>query len=93
MLAVLALILILLVSSVYQVSPEEMGVIMRFGKFVRTTEPGLHARLPFGIEQLIKVPIQRQLKMEFGFRTANPGIRTEYRRSNEALRGIYHAHR
>lgn len=72
------IILILLFSSFYQISPEEMGVILRFGKFVRTTDPGLHLKLP-GIEQLMKVPVQRQLKMEFGFRTESPGIRTEYR--------------
>ena len=71
-------ILIVLFSSFYQISPEEMGVILRFGKFVRTTGPGLHLKLP-GIEQLMKVPVQRQLKMEFGFRTEVPGIRTEYR--------------
>jgi membrane protease subunit HflK len=71
-------ILIVLFSSFYQISPEEMGVILRFGKFVRTTDPGLHLKLP-GIEQLTKVPVQRQLKMEFGFRTEVPGIRTEYR--------------
>jgi membrane protease subunit HflK len=72
------IILIVLFSSFYQIRPEEMGVILRFGKFVRTTDPGLHLKLP-GIEQLIKVPVQRQLKMEFGFRTETPGIRTEYR--------------
>lgn len=71
-------ILIVLFSSFYQISPEEMGVILRFGKFVRTADPGLHLKLP-GIEQLMKVPVQRQLKMEFGFRTETAGIRTEYR--------------
>jgi membrane protease subunit HflK len=71
--------LILLVGSVYQVSPEELGVILRFGKFVRTSEPGLHFKLPLGMETLTKVPVQRQLKLEFGFRTTRPGIRTEYR--------------
>ena len=78
-------ILILLFSSFYQISPEEMGVILRFGKFVRTTDPGLHLKLP-GIEQLMKVPVQRQLKMEFGFRTESPGIRTEYRVTPETQR-------
>jgi len=72
-------VLILLFSSFYTISPEEMGVILRFGKFVRTTDPGLHLKLPLGIERLRKVPVQRQLKMEFGFRTESPGIRTEYR--------------
>jgi len=70
-------ILIVLFSSFYQISPEEMGVILRFGKFVRTTDPGLHLKLP-GIEQLMKVPVQRQLKLEFGFRTVKSGITTQY---------------
>lgn len=82
----LLLALILLGGSIYQISPEEMGVVLRFGKYVRTTEPGLHAKLPLGVEKLIKVPIQRQLKMEFGFRTASAGIRTQYRNSAEALK-------
>jgi membrane protease subunit HflK len=64
-------------SSLYQVQPEEVGVVLRFGGYVRTTEPGLRAKLPFA-EQVLKVPVQRQLKQEFGFRTMEPGIRTEY---------------
>ena len=79
------IILILVASSVYQISPEEIGVILRFGKFVRTTEPGLHFKIPM-VEKLRKVPVQRQLKMEFGFRTITPGIRTEYRVTPESLR-------
>lgn len=79
-------LLILLFGSFYQISPEEMGVILRFGRFVRTTDPGLHLKLPLGIEQLTKVPVQRQLKLEFGFRTARPGIRTEYRDTPESFR-------
>ncbi len=79
-------ILILLAGSIYQISPEEIGAILRFGKFVRSTDPGLHLKLPLGIEKLIKVPVQRQLKMEFGFRTTRPGIRTEYRVTTESIR-------
>ncbi len=79
-------VLIVLATSFYQIGPEEMGVILRFGKFVRTSDPGLHLRLPLGIEQLRKVPIQRQLKLEFGFRTTEPGIRTEYQVTPESKR-------
>ncbi len=75
-------IIILLASSMYQIEPEEVGIILRLGNFVRTTDPGLHFKLP-GIEKLIKVPVQRQLKMEFGFRTTKPGVRTEYRITQE----------
>ncbi|MCP2520585.1 FtsH protease activity modulator HflK [Candidatus Aminicenantes bacterium AC-335-B20] len=74
----IVIILILVFGSIYQVSPEEVGVILRFGKYVRTTGPGLHMKFPLGIEKVIKVPVQRQLKMEFGFRTIKPGVRTEY---------------
>jgi membrane protease subunit HflK len=76
LLAIVAVVI--LASGMYTVSPDEMGVIQRFGKFVRTTDPGLHAKLPFGIETLTRVPVQRQLKHEFGFRTTTPGIRSEF---------------
>ena len=79
-------IIILLAGSFYTISPEEMGVILRFGKFARTTDPGLHLKLPLGIETLTKVPVQRQLKMEYGFRTTQPGIRTEYRVTPDAAK-------
>jgi len=71
-------LLIFVVSLWFTVSPEEVGVILRFGKFTRTADPGLHFRLPFGIEKVYKVPVERQLKQEFGFRTKRAGIRTEY---------------
>jgi membrane protease subunit HflK len=73
----------LLWGSFYQVAPEELGVILRLGKFVRSTEPGLHMKLPLGIERLTRVPVQRQLKQEFGFRTVRAGINSEYATSAE----------
>lgn len=79
--AVLAFLVLLLVatSTWYQVQPEEVAVVLRFGKFVRTSDPGLHFKLPM-VETVYKVPIQRQLKEEFGFRTQEPGVRTTYTR-------------
>lgn len=71
-------VLLLLITAYYQVEPDEVGVVQRFGKFDRTADPGPHMKLPFGIEQVTKVPVQRQLKMEFGFRTARPGVRSEF---------------
>jgi len=70
--------LVLLWTGYYQIQPEEVGVIQRFGRYVRTTGPGPHLKIPFGVETLTRVPVQRQLKMEFGFRTAEPGQRTVY---------------
>ena len=70
--------LILLFSSFYTIGPEEIGVVLRLGKFQRTSDPGLHLKLPLGIERRIKVPIQRQLKEEFGFITTRAGVRSEF---------------
>ena len=67
-----------LLSGFYTVDPEESGLVLRFGKYVRATDPGLHFKLPLGIETVRKVPIQRQLKEEFGFRTVRAGVQTEY---------------
>jgi membrane protease subunit HflK len=69
---------VLLLSSFYTVEPEEVGVVLRLGKYSRESSPGLHFKLPFGVEQVIKVPVERQLKEEFGFRTAQAGVRTTY---------------
>lgn len=63
------LLLVAAATSYYQVEPDEVGVVRRLGKVVGTSDPGPHFRLPFGIDRVDKVPVQRQLKMEFGFRT------------------------
>jgi membrane protease subunit HflK len=71
-------VIFLLATAFYTVGPEEVGIILRLGKYVRTTDPGLHLKIPFTIEQVIKVPVQRQLKQEFGFRTVRAGVRSQY---------------
>lgn len=78
MLFVLALILGTILSSFYSIDPDEVGVIRRFGKYDRTTQPGLHWKLPFNIERLDKVKVRRIFKEEFGFRTLQPDVRTQY---------------
>ena len=70
-------VLVAALGAVYQIEPEEVGVIQRFGKYVRTTEPGLHIKLPF-VEEMTRVPVQRQLKQEFGFRTVQADVRSEF---------------
>ena len=72
--------LILVFTAFYQVGTDEVGVIKRFGKYASTNQPGLHLKIPFGIDKVIKVPVQRVQKEEFGFRTIRPGVKTEYRR-------------
>jgi membrane protease subunit HflK len=71
-------VLIMVATSFFIVDQKEQGVVLRFGRFVRLTEPGLHFKLPFGIERKYKVPTQMVLKEEFGFRTARPGVTTVY---------------
>lgn len=70
--------LMLVMTSFYTIEPEEIGMVLQFGQYVRTTEPGLHFKIPFGVEQVLKVPIQRQLKEEFGFRTVRAGVKSQY---------------
>lgn len=65
-------------TSVKTVGPEEQGVVLLLGQYTRTTEPGLSFIMPFGIEKMHKIPVQRQLKLEFGFRTVQAGQRAQY---------------
>ena len=77
-----ALLLVLTAfSTMYQVQPEEVGVVVRFGKYMRTTEPGLRAKIPF-VEQVTKIPVQRQLKEEFGFRTVEADVRSTFSKAD-----------
>jgi membrane protease subunit HflK len=69
--------LVVLATSLYQVQPEEVGVVVRLGKYVRTTDPGLRTKIPF-VEQVYKIPVQRQLKEEFGFRTTDADVRSTF---------------
>ena len=70
---VLLLAVVLLVwgglSSLYTVQPEERAVVKRFGSVVGITDPGLHFKVPFGIDEAQLVATERVLKQEFGFRT------------------------
>lgn len=68
---------ILLWTTFFQIRPEEVGVITRFGKYVRSEEPGLHMKLPI-LERVYKVAVERQQKEEFGFRTTSTGIQSQY---------------
>jgi membrane protease subunit HflK len=56
-------------SSFFTVSPESVAVVQRFGKYTYTAPPGLHFKLPYGVDTATIVPVRRQLKLEFGFGT------------------------
>ena len=61
--------------TLYQVQTEEVGVVLRFGKFIKITEPGLRMKIPFA-DSVERVPVTRQLTQQFGFRTTGVGTRT-----------------
>ena len=71
-----------LFSGVYQVPAESVAVVQRFGGYLKTETPGLHFKLPWGIDQITLVEILRQQKLEFGFGTqgaTNPYQYADYR--------------
>ena len=82
-----ALVLLTVFSTLYQVQPEEVGVVLRFSRYVRTTEPGLRMKIPF-VEAVQKVQVQRQLKEEFGFRTEESAVRSTFSRSDFASEAV-----
>lgn len=63
------LLLILGLTMYYTVPPDSQGVVLRFGRFSSIEDPGLHFKLPLGIDSVQTVPVKRQLKLEFGFGT------------------------
>lgn len=79
LIALFLLLSILAFNSVFQIETEEVGVITRFGKYIRTVEPGLNTKIPF-VETLYRVPVEKQQKMEFGFRTTNANVQSSYRK-------------
>src|SRR5829696_8453929 len=72
---ILAVAFIFVFTTWFTIDPEEAGIVLRFGRFVRQVPSGLHMKLPYPLEAVLKVPIERQLKEEFGFRTEEAGIR------------------
>ena len=65
-------------SSFYTVGVDEVGIVQRFGKYTRTSQPGLSFKLPRGIEKVTKVKVRYVFKEEFGLRTLQAGVKTRY---------------
>jgi modulator of FtsH protease HflK len=69
-------------SSFYTIAADSDGVVQRFGKYKDSVGPGLHFKVPFGVDTVTVVPLRRQLKMEFGFGSTgatNPEQASSYR--------------
>ncbi|MFH0763595.1 MAG: FtsH protease activity modulator HflK [Candidatus Omnitrophota bacterium] len=81
---ILALFIIMgLKGVIYSVGPDEVGVLQRFGKYTDLSSPGLHAKLPFGIDKVTLVKVEKVFKEEFGGKTITAGAKmrlssTEY---------------
>ena len=67
----LALLFLWLISGFYQIEPYEQGLVLRFGEWVRTSDQGIHYRLPSPIEEVIIVDVTTTHKMEIGFNNHN----------------------
>jgi membrane protease subunit HflK len=71
------LVFVVAFASFFTVDTEEVGIVTRFGEFTRTARPGLNFKAPF-IEEVRYVPVERQLKQEFGYRTTSANVRSTY---------------
>lgn len=74
-----AVVLLWFLSGIYIVRPDEQGVVRRFGKAVRVTQPGPHYHLPNPIEKVDKVKVKKVRRIEIGYRTVSTGMPARYR--------------
>jgi membrane protease subunit HflK len=70
----------------YTVPSDSVAVVQRFGKYLKNVPPGLHFKLPLGIDVATIVPVKRQLKQEFGFATPGAGDPRQSSRPREGER-------
>jgi membrane protease subunit HflK len=77
--AVVVLVLVVgLWTSFFQVGAASVGIVLRFGEPVRDVGPGLHFKAPFGVEEVRKVATESQQKAEFGYRTEEADVESEF---------------
>ena len=68
-LGLIILVIIWALSGLYRVLPDEQGVVLRFGKFVSTTQPGLNYHIPFPIESVLTPKVTKVNRIDIGFRS------------------------
>ncbi len=76
---IVVVILIWLMTGIYIVAPDEVGVVKRFGRYTSETAPGPHYHLPYPIESVEKPKVTQVRRFEIGFRTITPGPPPRYR--------------
>jgi membrane protease subunit HflK len=82
---VVLILFVLAITSVYTVAQNEVGIVQMFGRYVRTTQPGLKFKLPFGIEKVTKVNVREYQTEEFGVATARYDTRGRVRAGTDNL--------
>ncbi len=78
-LAAVLLVIIVTGRPWFTVGPEEEGLVLRFGKYVRSAGPGIHFRLPWPIEVVEKEQVTEMKRLEIGYRTVRTEPSAEYR--------------
>ncbi len=78
---VIFIAIILAYTSFYTIPPGNRGVILRFGRYYSIVMPGLHFKIPFGVDTVFKVHTEQVDTESFGFKSVRPGIRTKYEKS------------
>ena len=80
------LVVVGFITSMYTVQAESQGVVLRFGKYLKTVEPGLRFKLPFGVDNVYVLPVRRQLKQEYGFGTPGGNNNSQFAESRTRSR-------
>jgi membrane protease subunit HflK len=75
-LIVVLLVLVAVWSSIFTVKQDEVGIVQLFGRYVRSAQPGLNFKLPFGIERVTKVNVKGIRTEEFGFSSDGSNARS-----------------
>jgi len=91
----LALLVYIAFTASYTIPSDSVGIVQRFGKYASEQDPGLHFKLPLGIDKVTVLPVKRQLKQEFGFGTAgatNPSqSRSDFAHQSQMVTGDLNA--
>jgi len=82
---IIIIILFFGTSTFFTVKQDEVGVVQRFGKYVRTTQPGLNFKLPVGIEKVTKVNVKKVQTEEFGFTSGARDVRSRFSGGSESV--------
>ena len=87
--AVLVILAVTIFTSFYTVDDKQQAVVTTFGRVTDTVDPGLHFKLPFGIQQVEKVDVNVYQKIELGYRTDANGVTVSMPQESTMITGDY----